>query len=186
MNILCKCCWCCFIINVDCKTFWTWTKCCKLLRHIAFSGPLGLQSSGVVVIVGVAMVVVVGIAKENKNEYNKIDTSMVSLLMRFLHSLYYTGNSYNFRLNIRGICNIAKFRSLTKIDFNVMHFVILCNFFWQKLQIRGSSDLLNSLLYPSSILALQVQGIRIWLFCKFFNSIGKFSRPKSIRGIFTA
>ena len=86
----------------------------------------------------------------------------------------------------RGICTIAKFRLLTKIDFNVMHLIDLCKFFWQKLQIRGSSDLLNSQLCPASILALQVLGIRIWLFCKFFTPIGKFSRPKSIRGIFTS
>ena len=52
-------------------------------------------------------------------------------------------------LNFRGIRTIAKFRLLTKIDFNVMHLVFLCKFFWQKLQIRGSSRLLNSLLYPS-------------------------------------
>ena len=46
-------------------TFWMWTKCCKLLRHIGFSGLLGLQSSGLLVVVGVS-IVVVGIAKEIK------------------------------------------------------------------------------------------------------------------------
>ena len=42
-----------------------WTKCCKLLRHIGFSGLLGLQSSGSEVVVGVA-IVVEGIAEEIK------------------------------------------------------------------------------------------------------------------------
>ena len=34
---------------------------------------------------------------------------------------------------IRGIRTIAKFRLLTKIDFNIMHLVILCNFFLAKI-----------------------------------------------------
>ena len=42
---------------------------------------------------------------------------------------------------IRGIRTITKLRLLTKIDFNLMHLVSLCKFFWQKLQIRGSRDL---------------------------------------------
>ena len=73
-------------------TFWTWTKCCKLLRHIAFFGLLGLQSSVVVVVVGVAIVVVVVvgvvvvvIAKEIKNKDNKSYASKVSVSM-CLHS----------------------------------------------------------------------------------------------------
>ena len=36
-------------------------------------------------------------------------------------------------LMIRGIRTIAKFRLLTKIDFNVMHLVILCKFFLAKI-----------------------------------------------------
>ena len=104
--------------------------------------------------------------------------NIVNVAMR-MEEAFYT-------ISIRGIRTITKFRLLTKIDFNVMHLVILCKIFWQKLQIRGSSDLLNSLLYPASILALQVQGIQIWLFCNFFTFIDKFSWAKSIRGIFTA
>ena len=45
------------------------------------------------------------------------------------------------RVYSRGIRTIAKFGLLTKIDFNVMHLVILCKIFWQKLQIRDSSNL---------------------------------------------
>ena len=45
---------------------------------------------------------------------------------------------------IRGIRTIAKFRLLTKIDFNVMHLINLSKKIWQKLQIRGSRGLQNS------------------------------------------
>ena len=55
-----------------------------------------------------------------------------------------------------------------KIDFNVMHLANLCKKNWQKLQIHGSRYLQNSVLYPASILALQLQGILIWTFCIFF------------------
>ena len=48
------------------------------------------------------------------------------------------------RICPRGIRTIAKFRLLTKIDFNEMHLIDLCKIFWQNLQIRGSSDLLKS------------------------------------------
>ena len=44
----------------------------------------------------------------------------------------------------RGIRTIAKFRLLTKIDFNVMHLINLSKKIWQKLQIRGSRGLQNS------------------------------------------
>ena len=44
----------------------------------------------------------------------------------------------------RGIQTIAKFRLLTKIDFNVMHLINLSKFFLQKLQIRDSRGLQNS------------------------------------------
>ena len=43
-----------------------------------------------------------------------------------------------------GIRTIAKFRLLTKIDFNVMHLINLSKKIWQKLQIRGSRGLQNS------------------------------------------
>ena len=64
-------------------TFWMWAKCCKLLRHIAFSGLLGSQSSVVVVVVGVAIVVVVGIAKEIKNKDKKSYASKNSVSIKF-------------------------------------------------------------------------------------------------------
>ena len=86
---------------------------------------------------------------------------------------------------IRAFRTDTKLRLLTKIDFNVMHLVSLCKFFWQKLQIRGSRDLQNSVLYPASIWALQQQEILIRIFLQIFSSISKFSRPKSIRRIFT-
>ena len=47
-------------------------------------------------------------------------------------------------LSNRGIRTIAKFRLLTKIDFNVMHLINLSKKIWQKLQIRGSHGLQNS------------------------------------------
>ena len=89
------------------------------------------------------------------------------------------------RIKIRAFRTDTKLRLLTKIDFNVMHLVSLCKFFWQKLQIRGSRDLQNSVLYPASIWALQQQEILIRIFLQIFSSISKFSRPKSIRHIFT-
>ena len=87
-------------------------------------------------------------------------------------------------LNIRAFRTDARLWLLTKIDFNVMHLVSLCKKIWRKLQIRGSRDLQNSLLYPASILALQLQGIQIWIFRNVFSSIGKFSQPNTNKGIF--
>ena len=57
----------------------------------------------------------------------------VSAILPILHTV-----------DIRGIRTIAKFRLLTKIDFNVMHLINLSKKIWQKLQIRGSRGLQNS------------------------------------------
>ena len=57
-------------------------------------------------------------------------------------------------MNYRGIRTDTKLRSLTKIDFNVMHLV-------KKMQIRGSGDLQNLVFYPASILGLQLHGILV-------------------------
>ena len=64
-------------------------------------------------------------------------------------------------IGTRVIRTYTKFRLLTKIGLNVMHLVNLCKKIDQKLQIRGSSNLLNSVLYPASILGLQLHGILV-------------------------
>ena len=61
----------------------------------------------------------------------------------------------------RGIQTNAKLRSLTKIDLNVMRLVNLTKVFCQKLQIRDSSDLQNLVLYPASILVLQLHEVLV-------------------------
>ena len=56
----------------------------------------------------------------------------------------FLSGKFLFKISIRGIRTIAKFRLLTKIDFNVMHLINLSKKIWQKLQIRGSLGLQNS------------------------------------------
>ena len=77
------------------------------------------------------------LSNQKKDEIKKLTFWLIALFAQIL-------SLQNYYIFYRAFRTDSKLRLLTKIVFNVLHLESLCKKIWQKLQIRGSSDLLNS------------------------------------------
>ena len=84
------------------------------------------------------------------------DISPMDCAVTFSCIVLVTRLQFFVQIHIRGIWTDSKFILWTKIGFYVKHLVNLSIIFCQKLPIRGSSDLLNSVHLLDSIFEIQL------------------------------